>query len=48
MKSDIPIRMRVGSGNVAPSESNTFWNLGMIQTSAPTTASTPKQRTITG
>ena len=45
---DIPIRIRVGSGKVAPIELKTFSNLGMIHTSAATTANTPKIRTITG
>ena len=38
----------VGSGNVAPIESNTFWNFGMIQTRAPTAATIPTQMTTTG
>ena len=38
----------LGSGSEAPIESKTFLNLGMIHTSAPMTAATPKQRTITG
>lgn len=46
--SDMPIGIFVGSGSVAPIESKTFWNCGMIHTSAPMTATTPKQRTMTG
>ena len=44
----MPMRMRVGSGSAAPIESNTFWNCGMIHTSAAMTASTPKQSTTIG
>ena len=44
----MPMRMRVGSGRAAPIESNTFWNCGMIHTSAAMTASTPKHSTTHG
>ena len=44
----MPMRMRVGSGRAAPIESKTFWNCGMIHTSAAMTAITPKHSTTIG